>query len=218
MYFIYLSFVLFLISGFSVSAENSNYIERVSQNASSVPKVHYGQIFIEETRKSVSFPFEISIFGGQEVGSPYISSSFFGVEMKHRIHSLLYLGFEYSMYYSKSNSAIEALEKKMDLYGLDISYPFLNSMAYINWHYRLFKSHLNVAGFFKMYMDFPMQFGLGLMNLEKKGLLLSIKWGTGPLIYLSPKLGIQLLLSQSVSIKKFQFLYTWCSLNFIYNL
>ena len=213
---IHFCFLLFLTFSFSVRAENSSY--RIPHNDSSVPKLHYEQIFIEEIRKPTPFLFEISVFGGQEIGSPYIYSSFFGVEVKHRIHSFLYLGFEYSVYDSKYNYAIEALKKKMDLYGLDVSYPFLNSMAYINWHYRFFKSHLNIAGFFKMSMDFPVQFGLGLMNIEKRGVLLSVKWGAGPLIHLSPRLGMQLLFSQSVSIKRYHFLYTWYSLNFIYNL
>ena len=138
--------------------------------------------------------------------------------MKHRIHSLLYLGFEYSIHDSQINSAIETIEKKLDSYGFNFAYPFLKSMVYINWQYRFFKSHFNLAGFFKIKMEFPVQFGVGIMNIVDKRILFAVKWGGGPLIRLSPRWGIHLFFSQSSSLKETRFLYTWYSLNIIYSL
>ena len=202
----------------SQSASFTPNIERIPQNIPLTPKVDYGQIFIQETHERPEYPFSISLFGGQEIGSPYIHSSFFGVEVKHRIHSFLHLGLEYSLHDSKSHSAVLAIEKKMDLYGLDLAYPFLKNMVYVNWHYSFFKSHVNLVSLFRINVDFPVQFGFGVMNMAEKGRFLSVKWGIGPHVHLSHRLGIQIRFSQTVSVSKNRFLYTWYSFNFIYNL
>lgn len=219
MYFIcYLSFIVLLIFGEPAWAEKGNSIERIPREESPTPKVNYGHIFIEETRQSVSSSFEFSVFGGQEIGSPYIQSSFLGMEIKYRMYSPLYLGFEYSVYTSRSSSAIETISDNMSLYGLQTSYSFLQSTVYINWHYRFLKSYLNLAGRFKVKMGVPVQLGLGLMRITEKGLILAVKWGVGPLIQLSPRLGVQLIFSQSLSVERPRFLYTWCSFNLVYSL
>ena len=215
MKYVFLSVFLFCFSAYS---ENKDYIERIPQNIHLSPLVDYGQIFIQETDKKPEYPFSISVFGGQEIGSPYIYSSFFGIEVHHRIHSFLQLGLEYSIHDSKSHLAVQAIEKKMDLYGLNLAYPFLKSMIYVNWRYSVIKSHINLASVFRMNMGFPVQFGFGLMNMEEKGMFFALKWGIGPHIHFSPRLGVQLMFSQSISILKARFLYNWYSVNFIYNL
>lgn len=215
MKYFFLSVFLFCFSAWS---ENKSYIERIPQNIAPAPLVDYGQIFIQETDKTPEYPFSISIFGGQAIGNPYIYSSFFGIEVQHRIHAFLQLGLEYTIHDSKSHVAVQAIEKKMNLYGLNLAYPFLKNMIYVNWHYSFFKSHINLASIFRMNVGFPVQFGIGLMNMEEKGMFFALKWGIGPHIHFSPRLGVKLMFSQSVSIIKTRFLYNWYSLNIIYNL
>ena len=216
-WFLLISVCFFMF--FSYAEGDTPVIERIPQSETSAsPKLEYGQIFIEETRPSNRFPFNISIFGGQEIGSPYIDANFFGVEVKHRINSFLHLGLEYTVYDSEVNTAVLAIEEKMDRYGLKLTYPFLQSMSYINWHYSFFMSHVNLAGFFKLYMDIPLQFGMGLMSMGGGDTLFAVKWGGGPRVYLSGRVALKLLLSQTVSAGSARFLYTWYSLNFMYSL
>ena len=193
-------------------------IETIHQDSSPDPKITYGQLFIEETRKSDHFRLELSVSGGREGGNPYISSSFLGAEVKYRINSVLYLGLEYSFYDSSHSTAMKSIKEKMELYGLHLVYPVLDSAAYVNGHGRFFNSHLNLAGLFRIDMDFPVQFGMGLMNMREKGHFFSMKWGFGPRAHIGHQWGIQLLVSQSVSIGEKLFLYTWYSLNIIYSL
>ena len=183
--------------------------------------VHYGQVFMEETRQRALFPFELSVAGGGELASPYVNSSFFGVEIKHRIHSFGQLGLEYFIHNSQPTLALKSLKDEMGLYGFDFSYPFLKHQAYINWHYTFFQSHLNLAGFFRLDMSVPVQFGLGIMDMEQKNIHMAGKWGLGPRVYLSQRWAVQVLLSQSLSLslnRHSWFLYTWYSLKFIYSL
>ncbi len=180
--------------------------------------VHYGELFMEETRRRTLFPFELSVAGGGELASPYINSSFFGVEIKHRVHPFGQVGLEYMIHSSQPTPALNSLKNRMGLYGLDFSYPFLKHQAYINWHYTFFQSHLNLAGFFRVDMSLPVHFGLGIMDMEQKNIHMAGKWGFGPRVYLSQRWAVQVLLSQSLSLGQGRFLYTWYSLKFIYSL
>lgn len=171
----------------------------------------YGHIFIEETSSPEdSSNYKLSVFGGIEIGNPYISSYFVGFELQRKIHSLVYVGLDYSFYQSKTNTTVQNIKSVYK--GLDISYPYLKHAVYFNGHYRIFKSHLNLAGFYKVRLDIPLQVGLGFMNMGKNDTHLSIKWGLGPHVQLSPRWGTQFLFFQTVSAKKFEFLYTWPSL------
>ena len=196
---------------------DSDEENKESAEAPSGPVVNYGQIFMEEDRSAEHFPFGISVFGGQEISSPYISSYFTGGEVIYRIYPFFHLGLEYSVYDSAISSAMSALSKELELYGMEIGYPFLESTVYVNWHYPIFIGHVNLASFSKVNMDFPVQFGLGMMNMEEEKTLFAIKWGFGPRLYLTPRWGVQLLLSQIISLGETQFMYTYCSLNVIYN-
>ena len=184
-------------------------IQNVPSRKNSDPKMDYGQIFIEETSSSDDFNYEISVFGGMEGGNPYISSNFFGFEVKRRIYSVISLGFDYSSYDSRATTTIEALE---DAYGLELSHPFLKQTMYLNGHYNVFRSHLNLASFFKLRLDVPLQFGLGVMSMGKNETHFSMKWGLGPRVRFGSRWGVQYLFSQSVSTREFEFLYTWHSL------
>ena len=190
-----------------------------SEPAPDDAKVDYEQIFLEETADSYDLDYEISGFGGMAVwGNPYISSRFVGLEVKKQVQSLLYLGLEYSHYKSKISSTMSAFE---NLYGVDVSYPLVKDALYIKGYYKLFKSHLNLAGVFKIKLDVPLQIGVGVVNTEniktkKRNKHLSLQWGAGPRIQWGPRWGTQLLLSQSVSAEKFDFLHTWCSLVLVF--
>lgn len=214
MKFLILNIFLFC---FSALAKEGVYIKSIPQKVSSDPTVSYGQLFIKETIKKTSPSFKVSIFSGYEIMSPYINSSFIGVEIKHKINSLLYLGMDYSVHNSKINAALNAITVQMDTYGLDLKYPFVTTMVYLNWYYYLLQSHLNFAGLFKVNMGFPIQLGVGFMNVDHKDMLMTVKWGIGPRVNLSPRWSVKVLLFQSVDIKKFQYLYTWYSVNLIYN-
>ena len=195
--------------------------EAIKKNKSKPPphsNVHYGEIFMEETKSIDLFPYELSVSGGGELASPYINSSFFGMEIKHRVHSFGQLGLEYAIHSSQPTTTLKSLRKKMSLYGLEISYPFLKHQAYINWHYTFFQSHINLASLFRITMTVPLQLGFGVMDMEQKNMRMALKWGAGPRISLSRRWAVQLLLSQSISLHKVQFLYTWYSLKFIYGL
>ena len=190
-----------------------------SEPAPDDAKVDYEQIFLEETADSYDLDYEISVFGGMAVwGNPYISARFAGLEVKKRVQSLLYLGLEYSHYKSKISSTMSAFE---NLYGVDVSYPLVKDAFYIKGYYKLFKSHLNLAGVFKIKLDVPLQIGVGAVNTKniktkKRNRHLSLQWGTGPRIQWGSRWGTQLLLSQSVSAEKFDFLHTWCSLVLVF--
>ncbi len=188
--------------------DKSRGVQSVSSDEES-PKTDYGQIFIEETGVADDFDYEISVSGGLEGGNPYISSSFLGFEVKRRIHSVISLGLDYSFYNSKVTSTIEALE---NAYGLELSHPFLKHTMYFNGHYNVFRSHLNLAGFFKLRLDVPLQLGLGVMNMGGNDTHFSVRWGLGPRVRFGSRWGVQYLFSQSVSAREIRFLYTWHSL------
>jgi len=209
---------IFAIFSFFVHAQNT--VERIPQGESSIPTINYGQIFIEETTNEKKFPFELAVSGGQIIGNPYLESDFFSLGMKHKIHSFLYLGIEYSIYNSKLHSAMMAIEKTMNLYGMDLNYSFLKSSFYVNWYYRFFKSHINAASFFKMNMELPIYFGFGLMETDDTAqkMLFAFKWGAGPRVHLTDRWSVQLSLSQILAIKKEQLLYTAYSFSCIYSL
>ena len=189
--------------------DKSREIQSVSSDDNPDPKTDYGQIFIEETSASDDFNYEISVFSGLEGGNPYISSDFFGFEIKRRVYSVISLGIDYSFYNSKATTTIKALE---NAYGLEFSDPFLKEAVYLNGHYNVFRSHLNLAGFFKVRLDVPLQFGLGTMSMGKNDNHFSMKWGVGPRFRFGSRWGIQYLFSQSVSAREYRFFYTWHSL------
>ena len=195
---------------------SSQAAEEQQEEAFATPMVNYGQIFMEENRSAAYFPFEISAFGGYEISSPYMASYFYGGEISYGFHSLLRFGLEYSVYHSTISSTLSALSEELKPYGMDIAYPVLESTVYFNWHGSIFIGHLNLAGFSKMSMDFPVHLGAGVMNMEKDKKLFAIKWGTGPRFYITSQLGVQVLLSQMLSLERgAQFLYTHGSLNII---
>ena len=205
----------------SVSADSSDSSATDGEeavSASPAPTVNYGQIFIEESRSEDYFPIGISLFAGQEISSPYVFSHLMGGEVSWRIHPLLHFGLEYSFYDSTVSSAMSSLSKELELYGMDIGYPFLESTVYFNYHYTLFIGHINMAGLSNLKMDFPVHLGLGVMNMEKGEHLFAVKWGAGPQIYITPRWGLQLRLSQIISMEETQFLYTYCSFSIMYNL
>ena len=127
---------------------------------------------------------------------------------------MISLGLDYSFYDSKVTSTIEALE---NAYGLELSHPFLKHTMYLNGHYNVFRSHLNLAGFFKLRLDVPLQLGLGVMNTSGNDIHFSVRWGLGPRIRFGSRWGVQYLFSQSVSAREFRFLYTWHSLVLSFN-
>ena len=182
-------------------------------------KVDYEQIFLEETADSYDLDYEISVFSGAAVWSnPYISARLVGLEVKKRVRPLVYLGLEYARYKSKISSTISAFE---NMYGVDVSYPLVKDAVSVKVHYKLFKSHLNLAGVFRIKLDVPLQIGVGAVRTEnrdttRRNRRLSLLWGTGPRIQWSRRWGTRLLLSQSVSAEKLDFLHTWCSLVFVF--
>ena len=184
--------------------------QKLIQNLSLDSESDYGQIFIEEISSADDFNYKVSVFGGMEVGSPYLSSYFSGLEIQGKIHPLIYLGLDYSFHDSKPNSTVKAMKNTYE--GLDISYPFLKHTFYLSGHYHVFKSHLNLAGLYKIRLKIPLQVGVGFMSMEKSKAHISMKWGLGPHIQLSPRWGTQILFFQTVSAKRFQFLYSWLSL------
>ncbi len=188
-------------------SDSQRGVQSVSSDDDS--QTEYGQIFMEETSSSENFDYEISLSSGMEGGNPYISSHSFGLEIKKQVHSLVSLGLDYSFYDSRATSIIKALEK---VYGLDFSYPLLKHTMYFNGHYNIFKSHLNLAGLFRIKLDIPLQIGLGFMNMGENNTHFSMRWGVGPRVQVHPRLGVQFLFSQSVSAKDVRFLYTWYSL------
>ena len=200
------------------TAKSLSLAHPLEQPNLSQPNIHYGEIFMEESQRITLFPFELSVSGGGELASPYINSSFFSVEIKHRINSFGQVGLEYAIHSSRPASPLTALRKEMALYGFEMSYLFLQQTAYINWHYTFFQSHINLAGLLRINMTVPLQLGVGVMELERKNTRLAVKWGAGPRVYLSRRWAVQLLLSQSVSLKRARFLYTWYSFKFIYGL
>lgn len=174
-----------------------------------IARSDYGQIFIQETSTPDDFDFKISVLGGVEIGSPYISSYFVGFEAQYKIHSLIYLGLDYSFYISSLNSVVKDI--KNTYMGMDVSYPFLKHTAYFNGYYHIFKSHLNLAGLYTIKLSVPLQIGLGIMGMEENKIHPSTKWGIGPHIQLSPRWGVQFRFHQTASIIQFQSLYTWSS-------
>ena len=220
MYIIKFCVFLFGLYSFSSALANPSSAVQPEANSSSAPRsnIHYGQIFMEETKSRGLSSYELSISGGGELSSPYINSSFFGMEIKHRVHSFGHLGLEYMIHASSPTLALEVLRNKMSLYGFEMTYPFLKYQAYINWHYTFFQSHVNLVSLLRLSMAFPLQVGVGVMNMEQKNTHLSFKWGIGPQIYLSRRWALQLLISQSVSFSSPHFLYTWYSVKFIYGI
>ena len=175
----------------------------------------YGQIFIEDTDSPNEFDYKFTVLGGTEIRSPYISSYFIGFEVQKRINPLVYFGLDYSFHISNFSSISKDI--KNNYRGLDISYPFLKHSSYINVHYHIFKSHLNLASFYKIRLDVPLQIGLGIMSIEEQNLHLGMKWGVGPRIQFSPRWEIQILFYQTVSEEEFDFLYTWSSVGLTFN-
>ncbi len=215
--------LLLMFVPFSYAEREANRQEAVvfradspsSPSASPAPMVNYGQIFMEESRSAAYFPFGVSVLGGYEISSPYMSSYFYGGEISYGFHSLLRFGLEYAVYDSTISSTLRALSTELKLYGMNIAYPVLESTMYLNWHGSVFIGHLNLAGFSKLSMDFPVHLGAGVMNMEKGNRFFAVKWGTGPRVYITSQLGVQVLLSQTVSVGRTQFLYTHGSLNII---
>ena len=214
-FFLFFAFSLEALAKSNISLSPAHSMEQPNL---SQPNIHYGQIFMEESQEVDLFSYELSVSGGSEMASPYISSSFFGMEIKHRIHSFAQIGLEYNIHSSKPTLALQSLQKQMNLYGVALSYSFLKHQAYINWHYTFFQSYVNLASLLRIHMSLPLQFGIGIMDMEQKNIHMALKWGAGPRLYLSRRWSVQLLLSQSVFFNKDRFLYTWYSLSFIYGL
>ncbi len=191
-------------------AEATVFRDQEEENSPLDSGSDYGKVFIEETSSPDNFDYKISVSSGVEIGSPYISSYFIGLELQREIYPLVYLGLSYSFHESRATSTTKGLKNISD--GIGVSYSFLRHMVYLNGHYHLFKSHLNLAGFFKAKLNFPFQVGAGLMNREQRGTDISLKWGIGPHLQFNPRWGVQLFFHQTVSTKKFSFLYTWASL------
>ena len=139
-----------------------------------------------------------------------MSSYFTGIEAQKKVHPLVYMSLDYSFYETKTHSTVKAMKKAYR--GLDISYPFLKYTSYLNVNYHIFKSHLNLAGFYKAKLNVPLKLGVGFMNMGKRKTHFSVKWGLSPSLELSPHWETQLLFTQTVSADKFQFLYSWLSL------
>ena len=174
------------------------------------PLSDYGQIFIEETSAPDDFDYKITVSVGMEVGSPYISSYFSGIEVQRKVYPYIHLSLDYSFHHSNSSSFVTDI--KHALMGLNASNPLLKHTAYFNGIFYLFKSHLNLVGFYTVKWSVPLKVGFGVMAMEKEGMHFSVKWGVGPHIQLSPRWGTQLFFHQTVSVRQLEFLYTWPSL------
>ena len=105
--------------------------QKLIQSLSLDSESDYGQIFIEEISSADDFNYKVSVFGGMEIGSPYLSSYFAGLEIQGKIHPLIYLGLDYSFHDSKPNSTVKAMKNTYE--GLDVSYPFLKHTFLFKW-------------------------------------------------------------------------------------
>lgn len=171
---------------------------------------NYGQIFIKETNSLDDFDYKIAVLTGMEIGSPYVSSYFVGLDVQRKVHSFIYLGLDYAFHYSKPSSIVKDI--KNTYMGLDVSYPLLKHSAYFNGYLQIFKSYLNLAGFYTAKLSVPLQIGMGVMAMEDNKIHASAKWGIGPHLQLNPYWGVQFLFHQTVSVRRLDFLYTWSSL------
>ena len=180
------------------------------------PKMDYGQVFMEDIQDSEEYRYEIAAFGGMDLLNPSAQSYFGGGEIKYKFSSLAAVGLEGVFYQSKPAASSKALGKAISGYGLRFGYDLPKYAVYLNGYYYVFKSHLNLAGFFKTRMDFPAHFGLGFTGLkgESGKTYLSMKFGAGPRIQINPWFSFQLLLSLSAApVEKSVFLlYPWVSL------
>ena len=191
------------------------FAEPGSDNTPMDSNVNYGQIFMEEERQAKSFPFEISVFGGGEFINPYTNSLFLGAELKHKINSLLQLGWEFFWIFPKFSYDFSSFKEMMDTYGISSQYSIIQKAFYMNWHYNIVHGHVNVLGLYRVNMRFPVHFGFGFIDILKKGLLPAVKFGIGPLIQWTPRLGMQFLMAQSISLGSTSFAYPQFYLAFI---
>ena len=180
--------LLLMFVPFSYAEREANRQEAVvlradspsSPSASPAPMVNYGQIFMEESRSAAYFPFGVSVLGGYEISSPYMSSYFYGGEISYGFHSLLRFGLEYAVYDSTISSTLRALSTELKLYGMNIAYPVLESTMYLNWHGSVFIGHLNLAGFFKAEYGLSRSFGGGCDEYGKRQQVFCGKMGNRP--------------------------------------
>ena len=192
-----------------------SYAPAAAEQAADDLRVNYGQIFLEDDQLFELLPFEISIFGGGEFINPYTNSLYAGVELRHKINSALYLGWEFFWNFPQFSNILGSLKDFMDVYGVSSDYFVLEKAFYMNWHYTLMRGHASLLGSYRMGMRFPLHVGVGFMDVYDEGLVPAFKVGFGPFIQWTSHVGLQFLIVQSMSIGSVKFAYPQFSMAFV---
>ena len=222
----YIFFIFLTVCQLSLAKvleEEAEYVDYFSKGKKKVtPNINYGQLFIEESRRSKPTVVEISALAGSGIGNVNRISWFYGGELRYKIFSSFYMGVEFIKYQSQLPNSVRSVLPDLALEGTKVEVPALRNWAvHFNGHLNFFTSHVNLAGVARINMSIPVQLGIGFthirqinakytgaehIDIKNQKVIPSFQWGVGPRVQFGRYVAIQGLFSQVHSLVKPQFI------------
>lgn len=151
-----------------------------------------------ETSKESREQFEIGLFGGTDIGNPYITGGIVEGFVRWRVSRWIQLGVQYNQYFSSRTSLAQAIEDDLNIQGVITRFPVAETAMYGQLTFLVFRGKLNFWGYKQVDLDFLATTGVGSIDVETRGSEFSYSWSITNRMGFSPSFAMLLGVSQDI--------------------